>query len=284
MELFESVIETIAAKDLPWDESYIMPVGDIQLGDESCDEDRFKRHLDWGMRHGAYFVGMGDYIDITSPYGRAKLRAASFYDSMEDALEEIVQQKVERFLSLVKGTENRWLGILEGHHYYEFSDGTTTDIRIAQAVNTVFLGNCAFVRLRFINGNKVGITATLWVHHGAGGGVTAGAPLNKLERIVAAFDADIYLIGHQHKKVASPIDHLYMTGKPPYHIKHKTKVIACTGGFLQGYKEGLRRRGRAQGTYVEKAMMPPVALGGILLKIRPVHTEEGNRLDINVEL
>ena len=103
-----------------------------------------------------------------------------------------------------------------------------------------------------------------------------------------SFDADVYLIGHQHKLVAAPIDQLYMTHKKPYRLRHKTKIIACTGSFLRGYSEGSKRGSRAQGGYVEKKMLTPVALGGIVLHIRPVRVQgngvDEQRLDLNVEL
>lgn len=101
---------------------------------------------------------------------------------------------------------------------------------------------------------------------------------------MAYFDADIYLIGHQHKKVSAPLDQLYMTRKKPYGIAHRTKVIACTGGYLQGYYKGANQgRPYPRGGYVERGMRPPVALGCILLYLRPIHSHE-DRLDINVSL
>ena len=290
MELVESVVETKASASLPWEETLIMPLGDIQLGAEGCDESKLRGYIEWGMKHGAYFLGMGDYVDVASPSNRQVLRSANLYDSVQDALEEAADSAVQRFLKLVKGTEGRWLGLLEGHHYFEFQDGTTSDTRIAQALKAPFLGSCAFLRLKFAGRSKSqGRTGcTIWCHHGQGGGSKVSAPLNKLENLMHAFDADVYLIGHQHKLVAAPIDQLYMTQKKPYTIKHRTKIIACTGSFLRGYTAGSKRGLRAQGGYVEKKMLTPVALGGVMLHIRPVRTQVGGReetrLDLNIEL
>ncbi len=287
MELAESAIQAMVSQTLPWKESLIMPVGDVQLGVPACDVDRFKRHIEWGMEHDALFLGMGDYVDIASPSNRKALKSIKLYDTVLSAVEEKANKDVEDFLAVVKGTEGRWLGLLEGHHYVEFVDGTTTDTRIAQALGTVFLGNCAFVRLSFMytdSQKASSVTATIWCHHGAGGGARAGSPLNKLEPLVVGFDADAYLIGHQHKKVAAPLDQIYMTKSKMPRLAHRTKLIACTGSFLKGYLQNSQSSGRPGGTYVERAMLTPVALGGIIVKLRPVHTSEGNRLDINVEL
>lgn len=290
MELIQAKVETVASASLPWDEAKIMPLGDVQLGAEGCDEDRFKRHVEWGMKQDAYFLGMGDYVDVASPSNRLKIKQAALYDSVNEALEEQAQVAIERFLKLVKGTEGRWLGLLSGHHYWEFQDGSTSDTRLAQAMKSAHLGSCAFVRLQFAgrSSSKGGLTCTIWCHHGQGGGIKQGAPLNKLENLIGAFDADIYLMAHMHKKVGGMIDQLYMTRQAPFKLRHRTKLIAGTGGFLRGYLQGSKQGKVASGNYVEKAMMGPVALGGILIKVRPVRDQtDGNddaRLDIGVEL
>lgn len=282
MELIE--VTGVASVPLKWEETLLMPIGDVQLG-PNCDTERFRKHIQWGIEHNAYFLGMGDYVDCASPSNRQQLRSASLYDSVVSKLEQGAESDVEQFLDLVKGSEGRWLGLLEGHHYYEFQDGTTSDTRIAQALKAPFLGSCAFVRLRYSRpSSSEKLTATIWCHHGSGSGVKVGSPLTKIENLLPYFDADIYLIGHQHKKVSAPIDQLYMTHKTPYTLNHRTKILACTGSFLRGYNQGSRSGSRAHGSYVERAMMNPVALGGVLIKIRPTRDNQSSRLDLGVEL
>ena len=287
MELAELEVQTIVSQTLPWEEVLVMPVGDVQMGVPACDTDRLKRHIEWGMENNALFLGMGDYVDIASPSNRRALKSIKLYDTVVSAIEEKANKDVQDFLDIVRGTEGRWLGLLEGHHYVEFADGTTTDTRLAYALQAPFLGNCAFVRLSFLYSDKQRgglVSATIWCHHGAGGGARAGSPLNKLEPLVIGFDADVYLIGHQHKKVAAPLDQIYMTKSKAPRLAHRTKLIACTGSFLKGYLQNSQSGSRPGGTYVERAMLTPVALGGIVVKIRPVHTNDSNRIDINVEL
>lgn len=285
MELWETKVETVASLTLPFEETIVVPIGDVQLGAQGCDTERLKRNIDWGMEHNAYFLGMGEYLDILSPSNRQKVRSMALYDTAEDMLEEITSQKVSEFLQIVRGSEGRWLGLLEGHHFFEFRDGATTDTMIAQALKAPFLGTCAFVRLKYKVSQTSSITCTIWCHHGVGSGQKAAAPLNRLENIMPYFDADIYLIGHQHKKVATPIDQIYMTRQYPFKLQYRTKIIACTGGYLLGYLQGSTQgRPFPRGTYVEKGMRPPVSLGCILLFIRPVHNNHTSRIDLNVGL
>ena len=89
-------------------------------------------------------------------------------------------------------------------------------------------------------------------------------------------------MGHQHKKVATPIDELFYSRDG--RMLHRTKLLACTGSFLKGYLDNSMSEGRAGGTYVEKGMMTPVSLGGIVIEMGIVKEEYGDRLDLTVSL
>lgn len=280
MELHEATVEATVSHDMEWNEITVMPVADLQMGAEGCDTETFKRTIDYGMKHSAYFVGLGDMVDVASPSNRAILRGNKLYDSVLDAMEDAANSAITKVVHMLKDTKGRWLGMLEGDHYYQFDDGKTTDVILAQEMGCPFLGSCAFVRLKFPRPISTSTaTCTLWLHHGSGGGIKASAPLNKLENLVAAFDADIYLMGHQHKISAAPIHQVYMTPNSG-RLAFRSKVIASTGGFLRGYNSGRNMRGG----YIEKKMLKPVSLGSPLIKIRPLRRNYGDSLDIRVEV
>ena len=140
------------------------------------------------------------------------------------------------------------------------------------------------MRLHFARDNHAVTTCTIWCHHGEGYGRGAGAPLTKLQTLMPFFDADIYLMGHMHKVVGAPLDQIYMTRKQPPQLKYKTKIIAGTGSFLRGHMQGSNKAGRATGSYVEKGMLPPVSLGGVVITVKPVHTSSEDRLDMRISL
>lgn len=289
MELVVQDVASVRA-ELPWAETLLVPLGDIQLGAGGkeageCDTDLLKRTIAWGMEHNAYFLGMGDYVDVASPSNRKALQSARLYDSVLSTLEEAAEEHLQQFLGLVSGTEGRWLGLLEGHHYYSFQDGTTSDTRIASALKTSFLGTCAFVRLRFPRPSGHGfLPLTIWCHHGQGGGIKVSAPLNKLENLVHSFDADIYLIGHQHKVVAAPIQQIYMTRSAKPELRHHVRYMACTGSYLRGYQESSRQGATPRGNYVERAMLAPVALGSVAFHLQPVHRDHEDVVQVKVTL
>ena len=205
MELVDIEVTGRKSLTLPYEEVQVMPIGDVQLGARGTDIDRLKKQIAWANEQTAnggppvYFVGMGDYVDVMSPSNREAWRSARLYDSVRTAMEEKATELEEEFLKLVAGTEGRWLGLLHGHHYFEHDDGTTSDTRIAQRLKAPYLGSCAFVSLSFKSEPPLARTlrCVLWVHHGAGSGLTPQAPLNRLVTVMQYFEADVYLIGHQ---------------------------------------------------------------------------------------
>jgi len=282
----EYVERHIMHKLLPNESVALMPIGDAQVGVEAADLKRLKSHVEWGFHtKQALFLGMGDYVDMASPSNRRTLKAAGLYDTVTEALQVKAQEDIKTFLQHTMYSKGAWLGLLQGHHYMDMADGSTSDMKIAEALRAPFLGDAAIVRIIFDKHKDVDglpLKADIWCHHGRGGGVGAAAPISLLEKTARGFNADIYLMGHQHKKVATPIDELFYSRDG--RMLHRTKLLACTGSFLKGYLDNSMSEGRAGGTYVEKGMMTPVSLGGIVIELGVVKEEYGDRLDINVSL
>jgi len=282
----EYVEKHITWKMMPKETVTLMPIGDAQVGAEASDVDRLKTHVAWGFhtKH-AMFLGMGDYVDMASPSNRRILKSAGLYDTVTETLQAKATEDIKTFLEATWDTKGSWLGLLQGHHYMDMADGTTSDTHIAEALRTPFLGDCALVRIIFDKHTNVyglPVKADIWCHHGRGGGTAVASPINSLEKIARGFDADIYLMGHQHKKIAAPIDELYYSRAG--RLLHHTKILACTGSFLRGYLANSESEGRAGGTYVEKGMMTPVSLGGIVIELGIAREDYGDRLDVNVSL
>lgn len=296
MELHQVEVKTLKSKTLPWmEEAVIVPLGDIQFGTEACDVDRLKRHVEWGSKQpNAYYLGMGDYGDFASPSNRGLLRSLTeqgkLYDTAEDILDEGAQEHTEELAEILAPTKGKWLGMLEGHHYWTFGDGSTSDTRLCKLLDAPFLGTCAIVRVVFdAPKHKERPHLHIWAHHGVGSGQLQSAPLNKLERLANAWeDVDVFLMGHQHKKSTAIIQRLRPRFGLPggaqknNRLDHRCVYLAGTGSFLRGYHVGSKRGGRPKGGYVEAKMMTPVALGGVVLYVRPRNSNGYTSVDINI--
>lgn len=269
----ELVSHFVPVRTRQQDTFLLMPLGDIQYAGENRHValGMLKRHVQWGVDQGAYFLGMGDYIDFASPSNRQRLSQAALYDTANTVIgakaDELVEELYEEAL---KPSRGRWLGLLEGHHFYQHPSGITTDQKLAGMLKAKFLGTSACIRLQFNRGGS-SHPYVIWCHHGTGGGATAAAVLNKLQRMSQGFAADLFLMGHLPRKVNEPMDYLvpvYPNRGTP-HLAHRTKIFAGTGGFMKSWVPQSTQGGIPRGGYAEQKMLPPAALGGILVRIRP---------------
>ena len=294
MELQSVEVEAVRSLWLPMQETLILPIGDIQLDPvvkdkpRACDIKRLKKYVEWGVAHGGYFLGMGDYVDVMSPSNRERYKSAGFYDSVQDALESKAEEVEDELRDILAPTRGRWLGLLEGHHFFPHSDGSTTDTRLANYLGTSFLGTSAMVEVKFeAAGKHAAPSFVIWAHHGRAGGKLLATPLNQLEGVMKSFEADVYLVGHHHKKVAGKyplVKTEFATRGNKHHLVHKNRILACTGSYLKGYQEYSQREGRAQGGYVEAGMMNPVALGGIVLVARPRYEDHHRVATVDLDV
>ena len=273
-----------------WKETLIVPVGDIQWSPEGrgIDTKTLKRTLQSALEHDGpvLFLGMGDMVDFPSPSNRAKLTAGfadgSLYDSAQEHIDFVAERVLEELFEILEPTVGMWLGLLQGHHFHLFSDGTTSDNRLCQRLKAPYLGDNAFVEVRWAQKDptkkrrsiRTMPSIVIWCHHGRGGGKMAGNALNQLQGMIQGFDADIYLQGHHHRQSATKVQRIKpFFGTSNAFLERKDIILGVTGGYLRGYQEGSKSGGRAGGTYVEKAMMNPVSMGGITITATPYQRE-----------
>lgn len=288
MELYEAQVTTQPSLTLPWEEILLLPIGDIQLGARGVDLPKLRRHIQWGVDHGAYFTGLGDYIDIASPSGRSKMRKAEFYDSVEAGLDQHVLNLLDQLKRALEPSQGRWLCLSKGHHWWPFTRnapdelrGRDTDEMLGEFLGCPVTGDMgvAITQIQFRHlEQRRALDCQVWQWHGEGSGQTMAAPLNKLEKAMSRWQTpDIFLMGHYSRKCGYPVDcPVPYFGKRP-RVRDRRRILACTGGFMRGYEVG-------HGSYVEQAGMTPTNVGGVAVYVRPVHTRTENRLDLNISV
>lgn len=251
-------------------ELLIMPIGDVQLGATACDKERFKRHIAWGVENGAWFVGMGDYVDYVSPSNRAILGSlrstGKLYDTVWNKMDQGAEADLEELQEILAPTVGRWLGLLRGHHFWVFPDGTTSDTRLAEYLECDYLGTSTLLKVEFIGTPKawVGSSFIIQARHGETSSATVGGIVNALLRQRHAWPmADIVMMGHTHRKLVVPEVDGHMEPQAPMGWRDRKVMLVSTGSFLRAYMPG------EVGTYVEERGLAPVALGGVVLRVRP---------------
>ena len=76
--------------------------------------------------------------------------------------------------------------------------------------------------------------------------------------------ADIFLMGHDHKKSVAMTTKLELTqgGNNNIKLHHKKQLYARTGSFLKGYEDG-------KISYVADGAMSPTDLGVVKIELTP---------------
>lgn len=248
----------------------LMPVGDIHFMSKGWPRQKFKDHLSWGMDRGAHFLGMGEYLDFTSASQRALM--APLRDHVREQISEQIDERVLEFYEMISFTKGRWIGLLEGDHFWTYEDGTTCDQKLCQLLGVPFLGVDAIIRLSSVDAPEDHPEAdvTVYAHHGIGSARTQGGHLHRIEDLLKWISADIYLMGHTHAKVSAAIDRQFIS--PDGFHYHRTTIVARTGGWFRGYlsHEPLdlsEPAAKSRGTYVEKKAYTPSAMGGLCFGI-----------------
>lgn len=264
MELIDFQPAVLSSTEVSNQVVTIAPIGDIQyMENDGFAKQRFKDHLKMieDEFENVWYLGMGDYIDYMSPSNRAAVSQARVYDSSRKSLDDQGRALVDALYdNILYKTKGRWLGLLKGHHYWEYSDGSgTTDMELARALDTVYLNQCALIELKFLRekGWARG-TVNIWAHHGTG---SAKYPASKLVNNVVPHwpEVDLYLMGHMHDSDFKPIARMVKRGN---QIVDHNALAAVTGGWLKAYKEGTP-------TYIEEKMLAPRALGAPIIQVRP---------------
>ncbi len=245
---------------------HLMPFGDVHFGAPGHSKSAWETYLEDAKETAdPLFLGMGDYMDLASTSERKLLHHKDLHDSTRqtlDAAHRAVCQDFASQIEFMKG--DRLLGLIEGNHYYEFQDGTTSTQYLCQLLDTTYLGVSAFVRLQL----RVGTVASnidIWAHHGRGGARLVGGSLNRVQQMAEAAHADIYLMGHDHKRGALPHPILYLNNKG--RLREKRQFFCRTGSFLKAYEDN-------QVSYIADLGLGASDLGALALIITPRRTPE----------
>lgn len=236
----------------------IKPLFDVHLGNRYSDERELKRYLE-DRDDNTYLIGGGDILDsiITKDIKRYQKHADS------TPSDDIIDKQIEMAYGFLKSYEGKIIGLGTGNHenYVSKNCGTNPIRRLCEKLHTTSLGFSWIVKLRLSEGKERTRTLIIRGHHGWGGGSrTQGADLTKFSKDMAYWDADIFLYGHVHKRQSDKIDRIGLIGTT---LVPKPKYLYLCGTFLKTFSS------TDEATYSEEKGYPPVAIGGLNIKLTP---------------
>jgi hypothetical protein len=241
---------------------YVVPIGDIHLGNACCDIEKCKEMVNWIKEHdNVWWIGMGDYVDCVN-YSDKRFDPSTVDKKYLDNLSNAVPRQIEDVIELLGPIADKCLGLHRGNHEETIRLRYHYDVmyEMWKAFNVPMLKDSAITRLHFNDGKGHRAAFDIFSTHGSAGGRKGGGKINRLEDMIGFYDADVYLMGHSHIKETETKSTIYVDNQ--MNLKVRKRILAVTGCFLNGYQEGVS-------SYVEKWGFPPTDTGVVKLMFNP---------------
>ena len=236
----------------------LYPFGDVHRSSPLHAREEWEEFLERGRRDPtAHFLGMGDYFDLLSTSERDIINNPKVHESTKKTFEEMAQNYIARFYKEVSFMKGRIIGLVEGNHYVLFPNGTTSTQRLCDMLGCRYLGVTSLMRVFFTEKTKrTGSThIDVFAHHGKGAARLIGGSLNRVQQMAESVEADLHLMGHDHKKSAGTSSRMYLSDRD-MKVRFRKQMFVRTGSFLKGYEDG-------ESSYVADSSMSPVDLGSV---------------------
>lgn len=255
-------VKTITIPYTTPDEFHIYLIGDEHGGTKHCASDALQKQINIVKNDPlGRWVGMGDKGEFISP-------SDPRWDTgvIEDWVhpDNIALDQSNWYCDMFSPIASKCDGLLEGNHEDAIRTHSHIDVHnyICDKLGVANLGYSCF--LRYLFHRKKSNEAhqfTGFFTHGSGWAITKGAKLNRLQRIMDSFEADMYATGHMHDIITDTKS--YLTLDANNIIKQREKVGAVTGCWFRTYSQGVRA------SYGEKKNYPPTIIGSPMFTITP---------------
>ena len=227
----------------------IYPMGDLHIGARNCNEKAMKKTKKTiASKRNAYWIGGGDYLESIKPMDIKRFDMSILPDWILDGdagtirarLNDMLQQQADRFRSIFDDVKSKCLGLVEGNHEFSIRKYHNQDIMgtLCRMMGTENLTDQTMIRLRFKHGNLTRIVF-LYVRHGHGGGRSAGAEPNHLQKMLDEWEcADICLRGHSHTfgiLPPKPVMYIPTTGAVPDELMCRYRYAANWGTYKMSH-------------------------------------------------
>lgn len=210
-------------------------------------------------------------MDLASTSEREMLHSKKLHESTLTTLDQIYKKHADKFVKEIEFMRGNLIGLIEGNHYADLGNGTTTTQRMCDSLNTKYLGCMSVIRLSFNYGQKR-TSIDIVAHHGRGAGRMLGSSLNGVQKMAETVHGNIYLQGDDHRKLVGMTTKLEITPNRDggIELNHKKQIFLRTGSFLDSHRDGVS-------SYVVDANMNPTDLGVVKIEMTPRRINNKNK-------
>jgi predicted phosphodiesterase len=243
----------------------LYPLGDWHLGSEHCDVKLINKQINEIKKdQTARIILMGDLAETATK----ESVGAGVYEQEQNA-----QQQMMRVKNLLYDVRHLIDGVVTGNHEERIykTSGFDLSLYLCQMLEI----ENKYMRYQGVVGYVIGQRSYLVnVWHGSGGGGSAGASLNRLQKQSEYVLADIYLMGHVHKRQVHTKQ--MIIPNPRYEKKEIImQYFVATGSSLD-----------YENSYAESAGMTPSQKGFTKIKMwtERNNTDEGKERQKRIEV
>ena len=236
--------------------------GDEHLGTKHCADGALRGYVKRiKATPFSAWIGMGDKGEFITPKD-PRWDSGVIADWVDEGdVGHSIENKYKEIYDPIKDT---CIGLIKGNHCYSMEAHNNEKVHkhICDDMGVYDLGWSSFIRLIFRRkGSKEAHEVKVFATHGAGSAITKGGKLNRLQRLMDSFEADIYLVGHMHDLITDKKPYLALNSQNV--IQSRQKVGAVTGCYFQTYMQDV------PASYGERKNYPPTAIGSIVVTINP---------------
>lgn len=230
------VINVNLGKDLK--ELRIIPISDVHLGDKLTNYKLLKEVLETIKNTpNVYTILNGDLCNTALKNSKSDVYA----DEMSP------MEQIDYLIELLEPIKDKILVIGTGNHEDRITKETNIDVIQLVAkqlgIEDRYTNGWWYLFLRFgekDQGRKAPMCYQITGYHGSGGGRKPGGKVNRLEEMGQTVIADVYIMGHTHKPMATK-SAIYIPDYANNSLNKKQMHFLMTNSFLDygGYGEKL---------------------------------------------
>jgi len=234
----------------------IYPIGDLHYGSEHCDIKLIEKQIQKIKQDPtARIILMGDLAETATKDSVG----AGVYEQQENA-----QQQMMRIKQLLYDVRHLIDAVVTGNHEERIYKTSGFDL-------TLYLCQLLEIQDKYMRYqgivqyslNRREYHISVW--HGAGGGGSAGASLNKLQKQSEYILCDVYLMGHVHKRQVHT-KRMYVPDSHSNKIQSIEQYFVVTGSSLD-----------YENSYAESMGMTPSQKGFTQIKLETTRYTKNNK-------
>jgi predicted phosphodiesterase len=216
----------------------IYPLGDLHVGNASCDMKKFEESINEIKNDdSAIVVMMGDLAECIVPADKKRFNFDEIHPMFQPKIATLPSAYLEYLTDILNPIKNKIIGIHKGNHEGALLKYYFRDIiaELCGNLGVKYLPGMAFTKINFsylTGGHQQSLIMN--TSHGHKAGRKSGAKVNFMEDLPSWIDAQVILRGHSHSLFCNKTIRIGPNAQNTKLIK-KEVLVGHTGSFLSTY-------------------------------------------------